>query len=212
MLITRTHPDLQLPLLRARNELLEIDTQELRFNAQETESFLQASTQAQIPSPAIVSLFQKTDGWAAGLQLAALSLQNKNADQIQEFVQNFSGSHRYVSDYLIKEVFESQPKSAQAFLLKTCFLKSLTASLCDETAGIENSAAFLNFLNGTIYFLCGSTRAAVSPGIATTLSSQSRSSFLPGSGWIRKPFNYCLKGLVDGMNIMASLKMPLRPR
>ena len=153
VLITRTHPELPLPLLRARNELLEIDTQGLRFNAQETESFLRASTQNKISSSDITSLSRKTEGWGAGLQLAALSLHNKDAGQIQEFVQSFSGSHRYISDYLIKEVFENQPEPVQSFLLKTCFLKSLTASLCDAVVKISDSAALLKSLEWDNLFL-----------------------------------------------------------
>lgn len=153
VLITRTHPDLPLPLLRARNELLEIDTHDLRFDAAESESFLRLSTQTEIPAPAIAGLLQKTEGWAAGLQLAALSLQNKHPDEVQEFVQNFSGSHRYISDYLIKEVFESQPERLQSFLLKTCFLKSLTASLCDSIAEVDNSGALLESLERNNLFL-----------------------------------------------------------
>ena len=146
LLITRTHPDLPLPLLRARNELLEIDTQDLRFSTQETESFLRMSTQTEIPFPAMESLFQKTEGWAAGLQLAALSLENRNAEQVQEFVQGFSGSHRYIADYMIKEVFESQPEAVQNFLLKTCFLKNLTSSLCNAVVEFDNSAFLLETL------------------------------------------------------------------
>jgi LuxR family transcriptional regulator, maltose regulon positive regulatory protein len=153
VLITRTRPGLPLPLLRARNELLEIETNDLRFNQQETDSFLRIKMQTAIPSSAVAGLYQKTEGWAAGLQLAALSLENKNAEQIQEFVQNFSGSHRYVSDYLIKEVFESQPEDVQSFLLRTCFFKSLTASLCDAIAEINNSAALLDSLERDNLFL-----------------------------------------------------------
>jgi len=153
VLITRTRPELPLPLLRARNELLEIDTQELRFDAQEAGSFLSRSVQADIPPEAINSLLQKTEGWAAGLQLAALSLQKKNPEQIRKFVQNFSGSHRYVSDYLIKEVFESQPEQVRNFLLKTCFLKSLSSSLCDAVAEINNSATLLESLERDNLFL-----------------------------------------------------------
>jgi LuxR family transcriptional regulator, maltose regulon positive regulatory protein len=153
VLITRTRSDLPLPLLRARNELLEIDTGDLRFNARETESFLRESVQAEIPSSLIENLLHKTEGWAAGLQLAALSLQNKSPDQISEFIQSFSGSHRYVSDYLIKEVFESQPEEVRNFLLKVCFLKSLTASLCDAVAEIHNSAALLESLERDNLFL-----------------------------------------------------------
>jgi LuxR family transcriptional regulator, maltose regulon positive regulatory protein len=153
VMLTRSQPDLPLPLLRARNELLEIDTQDLRLNAQETASFLQVSTQAEIPAAAMESLFQKTEGWAAGLQLAALSLENRNPVQIQEFIESFSGSHRYISDYLIKEVFEDQSEPVQTFLMRTCFLKSLTASLGDAVAGINNSAALLETLERDNLFL-----------------------------------------------------------
>jgi LuxR family transcriptional regulator, maltose regulon positive regulatory protein len=153
LLITRTNPDLPLPLLRARNELLEIDTNDLRFNLQESESFLRTSTKTEISSSAIDSLFQKTEGWAAGLQLAALSLQNKNTEDIQKFVETFSGSHRYISDYLIKEAFESQSETVRDFLLKTCFLKGLTASLCNATAEIDNSTVLLEHLERDSLFL-----------------------------------------------------------
>jgi LuxR family transcriptional regulator, maltose regulon positive regulatory protein len=153
VLITRTQPDLPLPLLRARNELLEIDIHDLRFSPRETDSFLRLSTQTEIPLSAVESLVQKTEGWAAGLQLAALSLQNKNTDQVPEFVQNFSGSHRFVAEYLIKEVFESQPEPVQGFWLRTCFLKSLTASLCDTVAEIDHSAALLESLEWENLFL-----------------------------------------------------------
>src|SRR6266498_2148126 len=153
VLISRTSPDLPLPILRARNELLEIDTNDLRFNLQETASFLNMTAQTEISSSAIASLFQKTEGWIAGLQLAALSLQNRNAEEVQNFIQSFSGSHRYVSDYLIKEVFENQSESVRNFLLKTCFLKSLTASLCDTTTEINNSAALLESLERDNLFL-----------------------------------------------------------
>jgi LuxR family transcriptional regulator, maltose regulon positive regulatory protein len=153
ILITRTNPDLSLPLLRARNELMEIGTNDLRLSLQETAAFLQAATQMEIPSEAAGNLFQKTEGWIAGLQLAALSLQNKNREEAQTFVQNFSGSHRYISEYLIKEVFERQPEPVQSFLLKTCFLKHLTASLCDAMVEINNSAALLDHLERANLFL-----------------------------------------------------------
>jgi LuxR family transcriptional regulator, maltose regulon positive regulatory protein len=153
VLITRAQPDFPLPLLRARNDLLEFDTRDLRFNARETESFLKETTQAEIPSSLVENLYRKTDGWAAGLQLAARSLQNKSPEQVSEFVQSFSGSHRYVSDYLIQEVFESQPEAVQEFLLKICFLKSLNASLCDTVAEIGNSAALLESLERDNLFL-----------------------------------------------------------
>jgi LuxR family transcriptional regulator, maltose regulon positive regulatory protein len=163
VLITRTHPELPLPLLRARNELLEVDTHDLRFNAPETGSFLRQSVQAEIPSSLIENLFQKTEGWAAGLQLAALSIQNRSADQVSQFIQNFSGSHRYVSDYLIKEVLESQSEAVRNFLLKICFLKSLTASLCDAVAEIDSSADLLESLERENLFLVRLDRGGGQP-------------------------------------------------
>jgi len=153
VLITRTTPSLPLPLLRARNELMEIDTDDLRFSLQETESFLRMAMQMEISPSSVASLFQKTEGWIAGLQLAAISLQNRDGEEVQKFVQTFSGSHRYISDYLIKEVFESQSESVQSFLLKTCFLKSLTASLCDAVAETNDSAALLEHLERDNLFL-----------------------------------------------------------
>ncbi|MGE5463187.1 MAG: hypothetical protein ACM3PS_07525, partial [Syntrophothermus sp.] len=153
VLITRTQPGLPLHLLRARMDLLEINADDLRFNAREAESFLRMSAQTEISPTAVDSLFQKTEGWVAGLQLAALSLQNKDPDQVQEFVQSFSGGNRYISDYLTREVFESQPEAVKDFLLKTCFLKSLTASLCDTTAGLEHSVTLLESLERNHVFL-----------------------------------------------------------
>jgi ATP/maltotriose-dependent transcriptional regulator MalT len=158
IVISRTQPEISLPLMRARNELLEIDIADMRFNRQETESFLYAA-RIDISDSAISSLFQKTEGWIAGLQLAALSLNSRNAEQAQSFVSSFSGSHRYISDYLIREVFEAQPESIQNFLLKTCFLKNLTASLCDATAGTDSSAAFLDRLERDNVFVMRLERA-----------------------------------------------------
>ena len=153
ILVSRTNPDLLLPLLRARDELVEITTNDLRFSRQETESFLRSATKNEISSSSIGDLLQKTEGWVAGLQLAALSLQNKKTEDIEQIIQTFSGSHRYVSDYLIKEVFESQPESVQNFLLKTCSLKNLTASLCDAVAEITNSVSILEQLEHDNLFL-----------------------------------------------------------
>src|SRR5215208_623467 len=146
VLITRITPDLPLPLLRARNELMELDTNDLRFSLPEAETFLRKSTQIELAHASVDNLYQKTDGWIAGLQLAAISLQNRNGEEVQKFLQTFSGSHRYVSDYLIKEVFERQPEDVQSFLLKTSFLKSLTASLCDAVTETNQGIALLEHL------------------------------------------------------------------
>jgi LuxR family maltose regulon positive regulatory protein len=87
---------------------------------------------------------ERTQGWAAGLRLRR-TLQEK-AWKKQEFIQSFSGSHRYVADYLIKEVFENQAEAVKSFLLKTCFLDRLTGSLCDAVTGATGGAAMLEQL------------------------------------------------------------------
>ena len=109
VLITRTEPELPLPLLRVRGEMLEIDTADLRFDQEETETFLQQETQIDISPLAIHQLLQKTEGWVAGLRLIALSLHNKGkAADVENLIKSFSGRDRYVADYLIEEVFKSQ--------------------------------------------------------------------------------------------------------
>jgi LuxR family maltose regulon positive regulatory protein len=152
--ITRTEPDLPLGILRARDELVEIHASDLRFNQQEAEVFLQSTAQAELPSSAVARLLQKTEGWPAGLRLGALTLQNKgSAVDLESWIESFSGSDRYVADYLIREVFESQPPDIQSFLLRTSFLNRLTGSLCDAILGTNHSAAILEQLERDNLFI-----------------------------------------------------------
>jgi LuxR family maltose regulon positive regulatory protein len=138
VLISRSEPELPLGILRARDGLVELDAASLRFNLEETGAFLRATIGAELPSSAAGKLHERTEGWAAGLRLAAKSLQNQGENAgVDPFLRAFSGSHRYVADYLIQEVFASQPESVQTFLLKTCFLNRLTGSLCDAVTGTE---------------------------------------------------------------------------
>ena len=135
ILISRNEPDLPLGILRARDELVELDMTHLRFSPHEAEAFLREVIHDDLPQQAIVNLQERTEGWVAGLRLAALSLQSIRPEEVEKFAQTFKGSHRYVADYLIHEVFESQPAAVQAFLLETCFLNRLTGSLCDAVTG-----------------------------------------------------------------------------
>ncbi len=154
ILITRTDPDLPLPILRARDELIEINADHLRFNQDEAESFLHTVMQTELPPPVIAQLLEKTEGWAAGLRLIALSFQTRSgAADLEKLIQSFSGSSRYVADYLIKEVFESQPEAAQSFLLRTCFFSRLTDSLCDAITGTTNSTEILERLGRDQLFI-----------------------------------------------------------
>jgi LuxR family maltose regulon positive regulatory protein len=153
VLITRNDPNVPLAILRARDELVELNTIDLRFSLAETEAFLHEVAHAGIPPSAAVMLQERTEGWVAGLRLAALSLQNKSSAEAEKVIQTFSGSHRFIADYLIKEVFESQPEDVQNFLLKTCFLKRLTGSLCDAITDTANGAARLEQLERENLFI-----------------------------------------------------------
>jgi LuxR family maltose regulon positive regulatory protein len=154
ILITRTEPDLPLPLLRVRDEMTEINTSDLRFGQKETEAFLQTATQIDFSPSAISQLLQKTEGWVAGLRLVVLSLHSKGrVGEVENLINSFSGRDRYIADYLIEEVFKSQSETVQSFLLKTCFFNRLTDSLCDAIIDANNSAALLEQLERDNLFL-----------------------------------------------------------
>ena len=153
VLTTRIDPDLPLPLLRVRDELLEVNASNLRFNQAEAGQFLNQSLQTDLSSAVVNQLFEKTEGWAAGLRLISLSLKNKGLENIETLAASVSGSDRYVADYLIKEVFESQPERTQKFLLKTCFLNRFTGELCDAVTETTDSAATLEGLERENLFL-----------------------------------------------------------
>jgi LuxR family maltose regulon positive regulatory protein len=154
VLITRNDPDLPLAILRVREDLIEIDSAALRFNAQEAQAFLDIAVPFELPSTAVAQLLEKTEGWAAGLRLVALSLQNRShVGDINDLIQSFSGSDPYIADYLIQEVFESQPEDIRSFLLKTCFFRRLTGSLCDAITDTKNGAFILERLERDNLFI-----------------------------------------------------------
>jgi LuxR family maltose regulon positive regulatory protein len=145
-LISRREPTLPLGILRARDQLVELGAPDLRFTAPEAQAFLREAAHVTL-SPALLGrLLERTQGWPAGLRLVALSLQDKGLAEAEKFIQSFSGSHRYVADYLIQEVFENQSQAVQNFLLQTCFLERLTGSLCDAVTGAADGAVMLDQL------------------------------------------------------------------
>ncbi len=147
VILSRSEPDLPLAILRARNELTEIDAADLRFSDEETQAFLHSAIQSDLPSEAVSQLQERTEGWPAGLRLAALALNNQKGQAgLESVLQSFSGSHPYVADYLIQEVFKNQSPNVQTFLLRTGFLDRLNASLCEAVSGIAKSAGLLEKL------------------------------------------------------------------
>ena len=129
VLVTRSDPPLRLGRLRARGELTDLRAAELRFTETEAAELLRATPAAgDLTGSSIETLTAKTEGWAAGLRLAGLSLQSH--DDAEAFVAAFSGSHRYVLDYLAEEVLDSQDPRVRTFLLETSVLGRLSGDLC----------------------------------------------------------------------------------
>jgi LuxR family maltose regulon positive regulatory protein len=135
-LVTRADPPLPIARWRACGEITEVRAGDLRFSLPEAERFLSGTMGLAIGQEAVSVLEQRTEGWVAGLQLAALSLQGSDAAHIASFVTTFGGSHRYVIDYLLDEVLRRQPEHLRAFLYQTAILERLCAPLCDAVLGL----------------------------------------------------------------------------
>jgi LuxR family maltose regulon positive regulatory protein len=129
VMATREDPDLPLHRLRARGQLNELRAADLRFTPDEAGGFLTQTMALRLSPAEIASLETRTEGWIAGLQLAALSMQG--VADTTKFIQSFAGSHRYILDYLLEEVLNKQPHAMQEFLLSTSVLGRLCGPLCD---------------------------------------------------------------------------------
>jgi len=148
---SRAEPPLPLARLRARGQLAELRAAELRFTAEEAAALLGETAGPGLPGTAVAALTARTEGWAAGLQLAGLSLRGR-ADAAG-FVAAFSGSHRFVLDYLADEVLDGQPGQVRGFLLETSVLDRLSGQLCDAVTGRVGSQAMLQDIERAGLFL-----------------------------------------------------------
>jgi LuxR family transcriptional regulator, maltose regulon positive regulatory protein len=148
---TRVDPPWPLARFRSRGRLIEIRAADLRFTEEEATSFLNQTMGLKLSSNEVASLETRTEGWIAGLQLAALSMRGR--DDIAGFVKAFTGSHAYVAEYLVEEVLQHQPEKMQAFLLKTSILERLTADLCDAVTGRQDGQAVLAALQRANLFV-----------------------------------------------------------
>jgi len=141
---TRVDPPLPLARLRSRQQLAEIRASTLRFYPEETTELLQHVVGLDLKEDDIRSLESRTEGWIAGLQMAVLSMQGRQ--DLSQFIQTFSGSHRYIMDYLVDEVLNRQPEELQKFLLQTSILKRMSGALCDALLEQSGSQAVLEKL------------------------------------------------------------------
>ncbi|WP_338042710.1 LuxR C-terminal-related transcriptional regulator [Paenibacillus fonticola] len=135
ILITREDPRLPLARLRVRNQLTEVRASDLRFTLAEAADFLGQVMELKLSSENIALIESRTEGWIAGLQLAALSMQGHHDPD--SFIKSFTGNHRYIVDFLVDEVLQQQPLSIQTFLLSTSILDRLCGPLCDAVLGNE---------------------------------------------------------------------------
>src|SRR5947208_2904628 len=144
-------PPLPLARLRSKGQLVEIRSTDLRFTREESTSFLSQTIGVEFSTEDITALETRTEGWIAGLQLAALSLQGRQ--DITHFLQAFTGTHRFVVDYLTQEVLARQPADVQSFLLQTAILERLCGSLCEAVTGEPEGQAMLERLEEANLFL-----------------------------------------------------------
>jgi len=151
VITTREDPNLPLARLRARSQLAELRAADLRFTADEAAAFLNQVMGLNLSEKDISTLEERTEGWIAGLQLAAISLQGSS--DISGFVQAFSGDHRYILDYLVGEVLEQQPGSIRQFLLQTAILERLNGGLCDAVTGQDGGSEQLKALERGNFFV-----------------------------------------------------------
>ena len=160
---TREDPPLPLPQLRGRGQVTEIRERDLRFTEQEVAAFLNHGIGLSVSPRAVRALEARTEGWIAGLQLAAMALQEKGRDA-EAFIADFTGDDRYVMDYLLAEVLQRQPEPIRDFLCQTAILDRLSAPLCDAVrAGQEDSRTMLERLEAgnSINFLEADVRIRV---------------------------------------------------
>ena len=151
VITTREDPNLPLTRLRVRNQLTEIRAADLSFALNEADEFFSNVMGVHLPKREMEILESRTEGWAAGLQLAALSL--KDSVDKAKFVEAFGGTHRHVLDYLIEEVLKSQTEDLKEFLRWTSILDQLSPSLCEAVTGQKASGKYLQYLESNNLFV-----------------------------------------------------------
>jgi LuxR family maltose regulon positive regulatory protein len=157
ILSSRADPPWPLARLRARREMIELRTIDLRFTDDEAASFLNEAMKLDLSPGDIAALEERTEGWIVGLQMASLAMQaqlsTRGRREVSGFIKAFSGSHRFILDYLVEEVLDQQSPDVQEFLLKTSILERMTAPLCDAVTASDDSQTILAQLDQANLFV-----------------------------------------------------------
>jgi LuxR family maltose regulon positive regulatory protein len=151
VITSREDPPLPLHRLRARRQSIDVRQHDLSFSEQEAQSFFRSTSNLQLSTEQAGSINRRTEGWVTGLQLAALSMHT--TQDLDAFVQSFTGSNRYILDYLFEEVFNRQPEEVKSFLLKTAILERVCADLADAVTESAESQPILERLEQSNFFL-----------------------------------------------------------
>ena len=151
VITSRSDPPLPLPRWRVKGDLAEVRAAELSFTVEEAAAFFKSTAGIALDEQDLATLASRTEGWIAGLKMAALSL--RGTKDVSGFINAFSGSHRYVLDYLAEEVLNRQSPEVKRFLLDTSVLERLTGPLCDAVTGRGDSQSMLVRLEAANLFL-----------------------------------------------------------
>src|SRR3712207_13717 len=151
VIATREDPHLPLARLRARGQLTELRASDLRFTLSEAAEFLNSVMGLGLSAEDIAALESRTEGWIAGLQLAALSMRGR--EDVSGFIRAFAGDNRYIVDYLVEEVLQHQPELIRSFLLQTSILERLSGPLCDAVTRQEDGRGMLEALERGNFFV-----------------------------------------------------------
>jgi LuxR family maltose regulon positive regulatory protein len=151
VLVTRVDPPLPIGRLRTTGDLVEIKAPELRFTAAEVGELVLAVSGVRLDEADLGVLLERTEGWPAGVYLAALSLRGQSSPS--RFVQQLSGDNRFIAEFLVQEVLSNQPRRVMAFLRRTAILDRFTPSLCDAVVGSSDAAGIIDVLERENLFL-----------------------------------------------------------
>ncbi len=151
LITTREDPSLPLPRYRANGQMIEIRAVDLRFTPEEAGAFLNQMMHLDLSAESIAALDARTEGWITGLQLAALSMHGRS--DMAGFIQAFTGSHRFVLDYLVEEVLQHEPELIRSFLLQTAILDHFCAPLCNAVTERNDGKKMLDTLERGNMFL-----------------------------------------------------------
>ena len=141
---TRSDPPIPIARLRSRGQVVEVRADELRFTPDEAAAFLSQTMGLVLSSEQVAALDERTEGWIAGLQMAALSMRGR--DDVDGFIRAFAGTNRFILDFLVEEVLSREPEEVQTFLLQTAILTRLSGPLCDAVTGASDGQEMLERL------------------------------------------------------------------